>query len=103
MPAAQLEQMKKMGMDVDIMKQSLQMLKDNPEAAKGMAEMMDTMSPEELMERSKQAQERLATTTTSTSSTPAVVDAEIEDEETRVGRYSWEISRPADCDVKSYL
>eukprot|EP00594_Rhizosolenia_setigera_P005935 CAMPEP_0178949206 /NCGR_PEP_ID=MMETSP0789-20121207/5907_1 /TAXON_ID=3005 /ORGANISM="Rhizosolenia setigera, Strain CCMP 1694" /LENGTH=459 /DNA_ID=CAMNT_0020629673 /DNA_START=63 /DNA_END=1445 /DNA_ORIENTATION=+ len=100
MPAAQLNQMKAMGMDPAIMKQTMNMIKDNPSMRKSMAEMMGQMSPEEIMERSRQAQESIknmnqmstppttaastpATATTSNANAPAVETkvTEIEDED----------------------
>jgi len=80
MPAAQLEQMKAMGMNPDLMRQSLQMMKLNPNMAKEMAKMMETMSPEELMAKSKEAQERMAASGFAAPiSTPApkIVDAQV--------------------------
>jgi hypothetical protein len=59
MPAAQLEQLKSLGMDPTIMKNSLQMMKQNPEMMKTMGEMMQTMTPEELLQQSRQAQETM--------------------------------------------
>lgn len=97
MPAAQLAQMKAMGMDPAIMKQTMTMIKDNPSMRKSMAEMMGQMSPEEIMERSRQAQESIknmnqmstppttaaAATTNSNADEPAVETkvTEIEDED----------------------
>lgn len=89
MPAAQLNQMKAMGMDPAIMKQTMNMIKDNPSMRKSMAEMMGQMSPEEIMERSRQAQEsiknmnQMSTPPTTAASTTAVETkvTEIEDED----------------------
>lgn len=93
MPSAQLEQMKAMGMDPAIMKQTMNMIKDNPSMRKSMAEMMGQMSPEEIMERSRQAQESIQnmnqmstpfTTTTTTNSNVAADETkviEIEEDE----------------------
>jgi hypothetical protein len=59
MPAEQAAQFRAMGMDPEIMKQSMQMMKDNPEMKETMAKMMATMTPEELMEQSQMAQENI--------------------------------------------
>lgn len=81
MPAAQLEQLKSMGMDPSIMKTSLEMMKKNPEMMRTMGEMMETMTPEELLKQSRQAQETMKSlgdgNIAAASSFPAVTDAQI--------------------------
>ena len=79
MPAAQKKQLEAMGMNPDMMRQSMEMMKANPEMARQMASMMETMTPEEMMEKSRQAQANFAggMPTTPPPATPAVVDAEL--------------------------
>ena len=90
MPAAQKEQMKAMGMNPDIMRQSIEMMKNNPDMAKSMAEMMDKMTPEEMLAKSQQAQANIAAATggavmdipsTSTSTATSVVDAVVDNDD----------------------
>lgn len=59
MPASQLEQMKSMGMNVDMMKSTMQMMKSSPEMMKSVGKMMENMSPEQLMNQSRAAQEAM--------------------------------------------
>ena len=80
MPAAQRKQLEAMGMNTDLMRQSMEMMKANPEMAKQMANMMETMSPEEMLEKSKQAQAMFGSTPSpinSSDSSSNVVDAQI--------------------------
>jgi hypothetical protein len=74
MPAAQKKQLEAMGMNPDMMRQSMEMMKANPEMARQMASMMETMTPEQMMEKSRQAQANFAGVIPAT---PAVVDAEL--------------------------
>jgi hypothetical protein len=74
MPAAQKKQLEAMGMNPDMMRQSMEMMKANPEMARQMASMMETMTPEQMMEKSRQAQANFAGVMPAT---PAVVDAEL--------------------------
>lgn len=60
MPAAQKEQLKSMGMDPEIMMSTMKMMKDNPEMIGKMSEVMESMTPEELMEQSRLAQQNFA-------------------------------------------
>jgi hypothetical protein len=76
MPAAQKKQLEAMGMNPDMMRQSMEMMKANPEMARQMASMMETMTPEQMMEKSRQAQANFAGVMPSPA-TPAVVDAEL--------------------------
>lgn len=89
MPPAQRKQMEDMGMNPDLMRKSVEMIKANPEMAKQMSNMMETMTPEEIMEKSRQSQANFEAARTST--TPSIVDAQVvepvskdeeEDEET---------------------
>lgn len=80
MPESERENLKSMGMDVDLMKQSLLLMKENPGMVKQTAEMMENMSPEELVEKSKQAQEALAGMSARTGSANAAVDAVVVEE-----------------------
>ena len=82
MPAAQRKQMEAMGMNPDIMRQSIEMMKANPAMAKEMAKMMETLTPEEMLEKSRQAQANFATGgTAAATAAPAVVDATVTKEE----------------------
>jgi len=71
-------------MDPEMMKSSLQMMKDNPEMLKSMGSMMENMSPEELMEQSRMAQQNMKSFMKTSSdvkvesSSPAVVEAEVQ-------------------------
>merc|ERR1712176_1661042 len=47
-------------MDVGMMKNAMQMMKNNPSMMESMAKMMENMTPEQLMQQSKLAQERMA-------------------------------------------
>jgi len=86
MPAAQRKQMEEMGMNPDLMRQSVEMMKANPAMAKQMSNMMETMTPEEIMEKSRQSQAVFEA-----AANPSIVDAQViesvskddeEDEET---------------------
>jgi hypothetical protein len=106
MPYAQLEQLKSMGMDPSIMKSSLQMMKKNPEMMKTMGEMMGTMTPEELLKQSRQAQETMKSmgdvNLAAASSFPAVTDAQIieTDEEEEETEESEDDSEPIEPNEK---
>lgn len=63
MSPAQLDQLKAMGMDPNLMKQSMKMMRDNPSMMASVGKMMETMTPEQLLEQSRKAQEQLATMT----------------------------------------
>jgi hypothetical protein len=60
MNAAQIEQLKAMGMDPDLMKQSMKIMRDNPDMMISVGKMMESMTPEELLEKSRVAQEQIA-------------------------------------------
>ena len=83
MPAQQKKQLEAMGMNPNIMRQTMEMMKANPEMAKSMANMMESMSPEELLEKSRQAQATFSsvpldsTPPSTSSSASGVVEAEI--------------------------
>jgi hypothetical protein len=83
MPAAQKQQLEAMGMNPDMMRQSMEMMKSNPQMATQMASMMESMTPEEMMEKSRQAQANFAggTPTTPPPAAPAVVEAEVVNKE----------------------
>lgn len=84
MPATQREQMKAMGMNPDIMRQSIEMMKSNPDMAKQMSEMMATMTPEEMLEKSRQAQANFSGGVAPGApvvATPSVVDAQVENKD----------------------
>jgi len=70
--------MKSMGMNPELMRKSVEMMKSNPEMAKQMANMMDTMSPDQIMEKSRDAQALFEEANPSSAS---VVDAQIEEDD----------------------
>ena len=49
-----------MGMNPDMMKQTLSMMKDNPQMIESATKLMENMTPEQMMESSRMAQERMA-------------------------------------------
>ena len=51
--------MKAMGMDPAMMKKSMEMMRDNPAMIENAKKLMENMSPDELLESSKKAQEQL--------------------------------------------
>ena len=55
--------LKAMGMDPEMMKKTMEMMRDNPEMVESAQKIMQTMSPEELMEQSRLAQEKMKTMT----------------------------------------
>ena len=59
MPEAQRQQLKSMGMDPDMMLQSMKVMKDNPGVRESAQKMMEKMSPEELLEQSRISQEKM--------------------------------------------
>lgn len=52
--------LKAMGMDPDMMKKTMKMMKDNPAMIDSAQKLMANMTPEQLMEQSKAAQQRMA-------------------------------------------
>jgi ribosomal protein L12E/L44/L45/RPP1/RPP2 len=106
MPASQLEQLKSMGMDPAVMKSSLQMMKKNPEMMKTMGEMMGTMTPEELLKQSRQAQETMKslgdTNVAAASAFPVITDAQIveADEEEKVNEEDQDDAEPIEPSEK---
>jgi hypothetical protein len=52
--------LKAMNMDPDVMKKTMLMMRDNPAMIKNAQKLMETMSPEELLEQSRKAQEQLS-------------------------------------------
>jgi hypothetical protein len=79
MPAEQAAQFRAMGMDPEIMKQSMQMMKENPEMRETMAKMMESMTPEELMEQSRMAQDNIKNSLNPPSSVNAEIVSEVDD------------------------
>lgn len=59
MGPAQKAALKAVGMEPDLMMRSMKMMKDNPQMAESARKMMENMSPEELMEQSKRAQQQM--------------------------------------------
>jgi hypothetical protein len=55
--------LKAMGMDPERMKKSMEMMRDNPAMVESAKKIMQNMSPEELMEQSRMAQQRMASMT----------------------------------------
>mmetsp|Transcript_1326 Transcript_1326/g.2772 ORF Transcript_1326/g.2772 Transcript_1326/m.2772 type:complete len:424 (+) Transcript_1326:181-1452(+) len=51
--------LKAMNMDPDVMKKTMQMMRDNPAMVANAQKVMETMSPDELLEQSRKAQEQL--------------------------------------------
>lgn len=60
MDPAQEARLKAMGVDPKLMQQTASMLKDNPQMAKQAQEMMQSMSPDDMLNASQQAQEQMA-------------------------------------------
>lgn len=60
MSSEQQAQLKAMGMDPTLMKKSMQMMRDNPAMMQNVGKMMDSMTPEQLVEQSLAAQEQMA-------------------------------------------
>ncbi|KAL3911195.1 MAG: hypothetical protein SGILL_007377 [Bacillariaceae sp.] len=59
MAPGQEERLKAMGVDPSLMKQTAQMLKDNPQMREQAKKMMENMSPEEMLKASQTAQEQM--------------------------------------------
>lgn len=53
--------LKAMNMDPDVMKKTMEMMRDNPAMVANAQKVMETMSPDELLEQSRKAQEQLKT------------------------------------------
>jgi hypothetical protein len=62
MSTVQREQLKAMGMDPDLMKKSMEVMRDNPNLMVSAQKMMKNMTPEQMLEQSRLAQERMANT-----------------------------------------
>eukprot|EP00613_Pedinella_sp_CCMP2098_P062836 CAMPEP_0171984750 /NCGR_PEP_ID=MMETSP0993-20121228/273991_1 /TAXON_ID=483369 /ORGANISM="non described non described, Strain CCMP2098" /LENGTH=516 /DNA_ID=CAMNT_0012637585 /DNA_START=188 /DNA_END=1738 /DNA_ORIENTATION=+ len=60
MDAAQKEQLAAMGMDPAMMKMSMKMMQENPNIMKSAQQMMEKMTPEEMVESSRLAQEQMS-------------------------------------------
>lgn len=60
MDPVQAAQLKAMGMDPDLMKKSLLMMKENPNMMATAQKMMENMSPQQLAEQSRMAQEQMS-------------------------------------------
>lgn len=56
----QASALKALGMDPQMIKKSMKMMRDNPNMMKSMGKMMETMTPEELMAKSQEAQKQMA-------------------------------------------
>ena len=52
--------LKAMGMDPEMMKKTMNMMKENPTMIESAQKLMENMTPEQLMEQSKMAQQRMA-------------------------------------------
>jgi len=74
MPAAQLNEMKSMGMDVDMMKNAMQMMKTNPAMMESMGKMMESLTPEQLMQQSKMAQQQMMNLNPNAAAVPSIND-----------------------------
>lgn len=55
----QKQALKAMGMDPDAMKQTVKMMKDNPQMIESAQKLMANMTPQQMMEQSRMAQQRL--------------------------------------------
>jgi hypothetical protein len=62
MSPVQREQLKSMGMDPDLMKKSMEIMRDNPNLMAFSQKRIENMTPEQLLEQSRLAQERMANT-----------------------------------------
>jgi hypothetical protein len=60
MTPAQRENLKSLGMDPDLMKSSMKMMRDNPAMMASVGKMMESMTPEQLLEQSRKAQEQMS-------------------------------------------
>jgi hypothetical protein len=60
MDPAQEARLKSMGVDPNLMKQTAAMLKDNPQMREQAKQMMQNMSPEDMLKASQQAQEQMS-------------------------------------------
>jgi hypothetical protein len=60
MSPAEQAQLKAMGMDPSLMKKSMELMRDNPAMMKNVGTMMESMTPEQLVEQSLQAQKQMA-------------------------------------------
>lgn len=81
MPAAQRSQLEAMGMNPDLMRKTVEMMKTNPEMAKQMSKMMENMTPDEVMEKSRQAQASFETSRSSATVASTVMDAKVADDD----------------------
>merc|ERR1712232_432450 len=52
--------LKALGMDPSMIKKSMEMMRDNPSMMSNMGKMMETMTPEQMMAKSREAQEKMA-------------------------------------------
>lgn len=59
MSEAERNYIESMGMDLNVMKSTVSMMKENPEMAKSMVDVMESMTPEQLIEQSRVAQAKL--------------------------------------------
>lgn len=59
----QKQALKAMNMDPDMMKKTMQMMRENPQMIANAQKVMETMSPDELLEQSRKAQEQLKSMT----------------------------------------
>lgn len=59
MGPAEQAQLKAMGMDPSLMKKSMELMRDNPAMMKNVGSMMESMTPEQLVEQSLQAQKQM--------------------------------------------
>ena len=75
MPEAQRKQMEAMGMNPAIMRQSIEAMKSNPKMVEEMGKMLDHLTPEEILERSRQAQAALSGKTQETNRDASTLSA----------------------------
>lgn len=60
MPEEQKAQLKSMGMDPETMMISMKMMKDNPKMMATAQKLMSNMTPEQMLEQSRAAQEKMS-------------------------------------------
>ena len=60
MTSSERESLKKLGMDPELMKNSMKMMRDNPAMMASVGKMMESMTPEQLLEQSRKAQEQMS-------------------------------------------
>jgi len=91
MPPARRKQLEAMGMNPDLMRTTVEMLKSNPQMAKDMSAQMENLSPEEVMEKSRKAQAFFERGMTQP---PSIVDLEAAEADDEEGEESGSVPPP---------